>query len=480
MVQYNNLHINDVHIECSIDFHKRKSNNIQSELSGSKDELLLTSKSLIHHELRVIKSDENNYRDEMNDRVTEAQKEIIRLRGKVASLSNEKNQLLKRVSALEDKCEELVNKFSSKDPTTNNVISDQSPKDNSNENKFNDFAPEHSTDQQGVETNIPMESTTKPTHNTKNVSAPDTITSTPTDNPSFPTYDFVMLCDSNRRFLDINKLCYSTNCKMIASATTQKATEIINSPRFMINKGIIINTGVNDVEHMSAEQIIEDQVKLIEIASSVFPEKKIIVSEITPRTDGLDDVVLAVNNGVHKRIKDLPNVNHVDNDNLREYRFFHDTKHLNRRLGIPMLAKNLKSALRSAVLPKQQPRSSYAQKSKRVQKRNQPHPTTMKRATPVQRPPPVNIHPDSPLQPLPNQPPHPQYPPQPRRHPYNQLPADRREPTSLNHTVKEQLQNMNILLNNFVSIFKHNYSHHQGVMYNQLPINNSNTLYNRV
>ena len=113
----------------------------------------------------------------------------------------------------------------------------------------------------------------EPTHNTVNVSALDTITSTPTDNPSILTYDVVMLCDFNRRFLDIKKLRYSKNCKMIASATTQKATGIINTPRFMINKGLIINTGINDVEHVSAEQIIEDEVKLIETASSVFPKK---------------------------------------------------------------------------------------------------------------------------------------------------------------------------------------------------------------
>jgi hypothetical protein len=85
----------------------------------------------------------------------------------------------------------------------------------------------------------------------------------------------------------------------------------------------------------------------------MFPGRQIILSDITPRTDNLDQAIINMNNAVHERIKDLPNVQHVYNGNLRQYKFFYDTKHLSMRLGIPLLAKNLKNSLRRAIRPQQ-------------------------------------------------------------------------------------------------------------------------------
>ena len=45
--------------------------------------------------------------------------------------------------------------------------------------------------------------------------------------------------------------------------------------------------------------------------------------------------------------------NHVNNGNLRDNRFYHDTKHLNKRFGIPALAKNIKKEIRNAFYPRQ-------------------------------------------------------------------------------------------------------------------------------
>ena len=139
---------------------------------------------------------------------------------------------------------------------------------------------------------------------------------------------------------------------------------------------------------MCPEHFIEDQVELTKTAPRVFPEKKIIVSEITPRTDGLDEIVIAFNNGVHEQIKGLSTIHHVANGNLREYRFFHHTKHLSKRSGIPILEKNLKNALPLAVRPKRQQKNPYPPKPKQeLKKRNQAHITTLTSPTSVQRPP---------------------------------------------------------------------------------------------
>ena len=161
-------------------------------------------------------------------------------------------------------------------------------------------------------------------------------------------YDFVMLCDSNRKFLNINRLCNIRNSKMIPCNTTTKAMEIIDTPRFKVNKALIINTGVNDVERLTPEEIINNQIKLVEKAMSAFPGAKIILSDITPRDDKFDVEGPTINDGIDRVIKSYRNVFHVYNGNLRYSDYYHDVKHLSRKYGVPALARNIKSVLREA------------------------------------------------------------------------------------------------------------------------------------
>ena len=76
-----------------------------------------------------------------------------------------------------------------------------------------------------------------------------------------------------------------------------------------------------------------------------------ILSGITPRNDNLDQSVLVANREIHEEIKNLPNVFHVYNGDLRLARYYHDVKHLNKKVGIPTLAKNIKKELRLAFQP---------------------------------------------------------------------------------------------------------------------------------
>ena len=43
-------------------------------------------------------------------------------------------------------------------------------------------------------------------------------------------YDFVFLCDSNRRFIDTKLLCPKDTVKIIPCGNTDKAMEILSSP----------------------------------------------------------------------------------------------------------------------------------------------------------------------------------------------------------------------------------------------------------
>jgi hypothetical protein len=123
--------------------------------------------------------------------------------------------------------------------------------------------------------------------------------------------------------------------------TTSKANEILNSPRFSVDKGLIINTGVNDLERLSPEEIITKQVKLVNTACKVFPDKKIIVSSITPRLDDLGRNINKINDAIDDEIKNLPNVIHVYNGYLENTKYFHDNKHLNKKRGYQLWPKIL-------------------------------------------------------------------------------------------------------------------------------------------
>ena len=72
---------------------------------------------------------------------------------------------------------------------------------------------------------------------------------------------------------------------------------------------------------------------------------------ITPRCDQLDRSVFEVNKAVAKNIRNIQNVFLVDNGNLRcdQQSSHFDDKHLNRRHGIPLFAKNLKDEIRRAL-----------------------------------------------------------------------------------------------------------------------------------
>ena len=50
-----------------------------------------------------------------------------------------------------------------------------------------------------------------------------------------------------------------------------------------------ITTGVNDVEHLTLDEVIQKQLEMVDTARKAFLGKKIIVSSVTPRDDDFDE-----------------------------------------------------------------------------------------------------------------------------------------------------------------------------------------------
>ena len=107
--------------------------------------------------------------------------------------------------------------------------------------------------------------------------------STGSDKNSNQEIPVVMLCDSNRKFLDIHELSETRNSRMIVCSTTGTAIEIINTSKLKVNKALIVNTGVNDLEHLSKDEIVNQQIEMIEKATKKFPGTKVFLSGVTPR-----------------------------------------------------------------------------------------------------------------------------------------------------------------------------------------------------
>ena len=161
-------------------------------------------------------------------------------------------------------------------------------------------------------------------------------------------YDYVFLCDSNRRFVNTKLLCPNSTVKVITCGTSSQAVKILSSPRFQVNKALIINAGVNDVEHLTIDEVKQKQVEILYVARKAFPGRKIIFSSITPRDDDLDENIRVTNRTVQSEISYFNDVIHVNNDNLRNRELYFDRKHLNRSRGIRVFAANIKRAIRMA------------------------------------------------------------------------------------------------------------------------------------
>ena len=364
-------HLNE--INKRVDAHENFINKLDKDLALSDFEINIlndklaephindlpsTLNSHLKHELTVVRNEMNQLRDKFSTKVCKAESELIKLRGRVGSLLEEKGNLVKKVKELEIQNESLKGHVLSLHDNFVKQHSEILPPETLRAEILPEIKVTNPTSPVTVSTPqdrhralITSEeiSTAEPTAIQQNGNGePQDKSLADNKDNEIHDYDFVMLCDSNRKFLNINRLCNNRNSKMIPCNTTTKAMEIIDTPRFKVSKALIINIGVNDAEHLTPEEIINNQIELVEKAMSAFPNAKIILSDITPRDDKCDVEVPRINDGIDRVIKSYRNVFHVYNGNLRYSDYYHHVKHLSRKYGVPALARNIKSVLREA------------------------------------------------------------------------------------------------------------------------------------
>ena len=161
--------------------------------------------------------------------------------------------------------------------------------------------------------------------------------------------------DSNRKYIQINKLFPNQNVHIIPCPTTEKAKEILANPKFYGQHTIIIHTSVNNVEYNSVEDINEKLNALLLSCKTTYPQTAIYISSITPRKDDLNEVVTKVNQLLARELEDSKyhDIKLIDHSNLDKLEFLYDTKHLNKNSGIKKLASNIKHMVKSeSSIPK--------------------------------------------------------------------------------------------------------------------------------
>lgn len=324
---------------------------IRSEFSSFRNEVMSDMQARGKSESSAFTNLLEGLRHEVDVSLSSCGNDLEKFQGRLGSLIEEKSKLEKKTRSLEDQLEKLkeenvlLNKkvISLEEKVMDNSAAMMTPasqcegnSNNSGLERNNEIGVPSSRREVVLGNPVLLENNNETRVNRKDV---------PNVGANF---DFVFLCDSNRKFIDMKKLCPGSTYKLISCGNLDKATEILKTPRFVINKGLIIHTGVNDLEHFEVEEILEKQTEVIQVATAAFPGKKIILSGLTPRRDELNSLVTVVNNALFRKFKDTQNLSFVNNDNLNDDQFLFDKKHLNKMRGVPVFARNLKIEIRTA------------------------------------------------------------------------------------------------------------------------------------
>ena len=184
----------------------------------------------------------------------------------------------------------------------------------------------------------------------------------------------LLICmDSNRRFLDPDKLWRMNGTEWRECANLRDIKRVIINEEFNGLEAILIHCGVNDIDYKDGNEVFEEIKNVINLIHSKYPTAKIILSEITPRTDDRDIEGIKCNQRLETCTKS-DNTILVKHQNLRDERLtmWQEVMHI-KKLSIPKFAVNLKVALRAAFnIPTSSPRNINYNDSKNMSDRNIP------------------------------------------------------------------------------------------------------------
>ena len=120
---------------------------------------------------------------------------------------------------------------------------------------------------------------------------------------------------------------------------------------------ILVHCGTNDAEYSDIPEILRSFHNILSLISNKYSNANIIISQLLPRKDGLNDKITAINRSIDTEFSNVPNIFIIKHGNINT-RFeneknnqgnsasiLQDNKHLSKNAA-PMFAGNIKYALR--------------------------------------------------------------------------------------------------------------------------------------
>ncbi|KAJ8366346.1 hypothetical protein AAFF_G00361140 [Aldrovandia affinis] len=194
---------------------------------------------------------------------------------------------------------------------------------------------------------IPQPSPTSPTLTPRD-SPPDThslpaaqpLNTEPNpDRPAKPEAQVVLLMDSNGKYLDTKRLFPGLITRAKRCRNTGQAMELLRQDTLGNPQYIVVHTGTNDL-HTLHRETAEAMTKMAKRASREFPNSRVVISPLLPRTDTPPHVIHEINMEISRSCAALPNIHLAHHTNIGTWDL-HDRLHLN-KAGVRTFAKTLK------------------------------------------------------------------------------------------------------------------------------------------
>ncbi|XP_078023017.1 uncharacterized protein LOC144462725 [Epinephelus lanceolatus] len=234
----------------------------------------------------------------------------------------------------------------------------------------------------------------EPTSTPSSTSSPQTSTSPHSTRPAQQREktDIVLLIDSNGKFLNEKKLFPTHKVAKIWCPNTHQAIDLLSEERLGSPSHIIIHTGTNDLRSQQ-ERVSESLKRVIEKASTTFPNSRVVISTLLPRKDFHPDTIHRINNSLSRDCARRPNV-HLAHHPTLDISCLYDHVHLFKST-VPIFALTLKSVALNRDQSTARRKSTSAHNPHRTPRHPQPtsRPTQWRQDHPQPHPHHVQIRP---------------------------------------------------------------------------------------
>ena len=141
--------------------------------------------------------------------------------------------------------------------------------------------------------------------------------------------DMLFCMDSNAKYINFRKLWTVKNSVRHKCYTQHQLTQFINNMDMNTLKCILIHVGVNDIDRANGEEVFENLRDNVMLLSSKYDGIKIIISELTPRTDERDEEVNTCNILINELASSSDNIFVANHQELRDNKemFIVDERH---------------------------------------------------------------------------------------------------------------------------------------------------------